>query len=297
MNPRSKALALATMAAVGCTPTRSELRKEANALQPAMGLLADPSANAQVIAPKRCELTLATLSRPLNDPALNEALWGAADEQAFAPEVRRALEANGLRIGLIAGHLPREVEDVLNAPPPDRVEPSHVQIYNGENTLYSVCPAIDRVALMLSQGDRVAGKDYTDAGGFLRLTAGHDGPNGVSLRIVPEVHHGPIRHGYVADASTSPFAVQQFVMRDGQQEDTLRELAASIAMGPGHVLAIGCRPDRALSLGHFLFTEREANSDRLAQKVLLIRARQAQSDPPTIQAGTSAEPSSRATSN
>ena len=183
------------------------------------------------------------------------------------------------------------MEDVLNAPPPDRVEPSHVQIYNGENTLYSVCPSVPQVALMLNQGNKVGGKDYHDAGGFLRLTANYDGSNGVGLRVVPEIHHGPIRHGYVADASTSP------VRRPAVRRPRRAAGRTRCATWPPRSRWSRARCSRSaagpigeLSLGHFLFTAAEANSDRLLQKVLLVRAHQVHSDPMSIGTGTAPEP-------
>ena len=62
------------------------------------------------------------------------------------------------------------------------------------------------------------------------------------------------------------------MLKDGQQEDTLRELAATLTLEPGQVAVIGCRPDRPRSLGAFLFTQPEPNSDRLLQKLVLIWA-------------------------
>ena len=56
--------------------------------------------------------------RPLRDEALDVSLWNAADEQVLTSEVRHALEVNGLRIGLITGALPADVESILNAPAP-----------------------------------------------------------------------------------------------------------------------------------------------------------------------------------
>jgi hypothetical protein len=274
MNPKSSALALAMTAVVGCTPTRSEVRRDAVLSQLGLG----NGTKGQVIAPKRCNLRLAVLSRPLHDEVLNDVLWRVADEQTLAPEVRRTLEANGLRMGMIVGSLPREVEDLLNASAPHKVDPTQLLVSSGENTLFSMNTAASKVSLLLNHDDRVVGKDYADASGYLRLTATQDGPTGVTLRFVPELHHGPIQHRFAADAATNPFSVQQFVMKDGQQEDTIRELAATLTLQPGQIAVVGCRPERERSLGHFLLTEPESNSDRLLQKVLLVWASQGRGD-------------------
>jgi hypothetical protein len=274
MNRKTFALAVATMVLVGCTPTRLAARRDDHTVLPPLG--ESVPAQGQVIVPKRCSIRLVVLSRPINDEAINQKLWSVADEQALAPEVRQRVEANGLRFGLVSGSLPLEVEEIVQAPPPNKVEPTLINIASGDNPLFSVCPATSKISLILSgRNGSVVGKDFNDARALFRVTATHDGPKGVALRFVPEVHHGPIQHRYVPDTSTNPFAVPDLLMKDGQQEDSLRDLAATITLQPGQIAVVGCQPDRPRSLGHFMLTEPEANSDRMLQKVLLVWASQA----------------------
>lgn len=275
MNRKTLALALATMSVVGCTPFGFDLRRNAETIAP---LKLGNGTKGQLILPKRCALRLAVLTRPLNDPAINHSLWGIVDEQLIGTEARRRLETNGLRIGIVPGSLPQDVEAILRAPPPHQIEPTQVNIPSGDNTLFALTAAVPRVSLIMNRHERTVGKDYHDVTGFIRLTASHEGPNGVSLRFVPELHFGPVTHRYAADTSTNPFSVQQFVMKEGQEEETLRELAATLTVQPGQVVVVGCRPECERSLGSYLLTEPEANSDRLQQKVLLIWAAQAAPD-------------------
>jgi hypothetical protein len=86
-------------------------------------------------------------------------------------------------------------------------------------------------------------------------------------------------------------------MKDSQQEDTIRELATTLVVRPNQVVALGSIPEPGRSLGHFLFTEDEANSDRVLQKVLIVWASQGQLEPlVTAQplAGTSSAPANAA---
>jgi hypothetical protein len=272
MNPKTVALAMATMAVVGCTPTRLGLRRDDHTVLPALGQ--GTSAKGQLIAPKRCDLRVAVLSRPLNDDAINKTLWSVADEQVLTAQVRQTLESNGLRVGLVSGTLPPEVDAILHAPPPHKVEPSLVNIPSGDSTLFCACPGAPKVSLIVNRDGHPIGKDFTDAKGLIRVTASYDGSSGVALRFVPEIHHGPIQHRWTPDASTNPFSVPELMVKDGQQEDSLRELAATVSLQPGQLVVVGCEPDRSSSLGHFLLTEAEANSDRMFQKVLLIWASQ-----------------------
>ena len=50
-----------------------------------------------------------------------------------------------------------------------------------------------RLSLLLNRDGRAVGKDYDDASGWLRVTAGRDGRAAVALRFVPEIHHGPVQ--------------------------------------------------------------------------------------------------------
>jgi hypothetical protein len=266
MNGKTWALALAMMAPVGCALTQSELRREP--ILPRLG------GGVQILAPKRCTLKVAIPSRPAPDGVLNDVLWSVADEQAVAPEARRALESNGLRVGLIAGDLPAEVQTLLDAPPPHKVDPLLIDLLDGDSALISLAAAASpsQVSVLLNREGKAVGKVYEDAKGHVRLTASQEGPSGVALRLVPEIHHGPVRRRIGTDANADEFAPQQFTLKDGQQEETLRELAASLTVQPGQVLVIGCRVDLPHSLGHFLLTEPVPHSDRLLQKVLLVWA-------------------------
>jgi hypothetical protein len=266
MNRKTWALALAVMAPVGCALTQSEPHREP--ILPRLG------SGGQILAPKRCTLKMAILSRPAPDAVLDDVLWSVADEQAVAPEARRALESNGLRVGLIAGDLPAEVQALLDAPPPHKVDPLLIDLPDDDSTLINLRAAASpsQVSVLLNREGKAIGKVYEDAKGHVRLIASQEGPSGVALRLVPEIHHGPVRRRIGTDANVDEFAPQQFTLKDGQQEETLRELTTSVTVQPGQVLVIGCRPDLPHSLGHFLLTEPQPHSDRLLQKALLVWA-------------------------
>lgn len=256
------------VAVVGCSLTQSRIRKDE--VLPLIG------GKERAIAPKRVALKMMIASRPLNDPALNESLWRVADVQVIQAEERQSWQSNGLRIGRVAGDLPPDVQAVLDAPPPHKVEPAIFAPPAGESTLVDLAPLTPKVDLLMNRDGKVAGKGYTEARGRLRVTPDYDGSNGITLRIVPELHHGPMKRGWsVAPGGAGSFEPQQFILRDGQQEDSLRELTVRLTLLPGQLAVASCVPNRTGSLGAFLFTEPEANSDRLLQKCLFIWANRA----------------------
>ena len=207
-------LTAALLGLSGCNPHKDPLRAEN--LFGRIGRL-----NGQIIEAKKCMLRVAILNRPFRDASINEAVWKVADEQAITREARRALEVNGLRIGQITGELPPELEAVLEAKPPHKVEPATFLLDDGDHTLVSVCDPVDQVSLLLNRENHPYGKDYQAASGYFRVTAEHDGGDKVSLRFTPEIHHGPVKRSYQAITQATPYAPQQFKINDGQQEERL----------------------------------------------------------------------------
>ncbi len=229
----------------------------------------------QLIEPKKCQLRVIILDRPYRDPAINEALWPVVDEQILPRAEQKALEANGLRIGRIIGDLPREIETILksdgrNGP---RVVPSDLLVESGDpKTLISVSPRTEQVSLLINRNDRVSGRDYQDISGYLRLVPRHHGARAVSLRVIPELHHGPIMRTFPTLPNATGIAPQELTIRDAQQEEEIRELAVDLLLEENHIAVIGCLPDNRRSLGSFLFSQPAAENDERHQRLILIWA-------------------------
>ncbi len=253
------------LALAGCTLTGGAIRKD--------GLIAPKLGGGSVVAPKRCVLRLMIAERPPGDSALGEAVWLAVDEQALDADARRVLQMNGLRIGRIAGDLPREVQEVLSAPPPKKIEAQTIVLPEGDHSLIDTgTAATPSLSLMLGQKDKVVGKVYEDARGFMRVTATFEGDDGVGLRIAPELHHGPIQQGWGVAAGGTAMTPGQIISKPGQKEEVFRDLACTVVLKPGQVLVLGGRHDRRGSLGDFLFGSIGPDTDRPAEKVVFIWA-------------------------
>jgi len=265
------AVALALMAMVGCTLTQSELRK--NGLLPTVG--GHAGEDGRTFMPKRCALKFMIVTKPVSDTVMSNRLWTVVDDQVLPDATREALATNGLRTGVVTGELPPEVQEVLNAPPPNRIDPALVIIAGGENTLVEMGASSPSLDLIVNRDGKAVGKVYDQAKGCLRLTPNYEGENGVSLRIVPELHHGPVKRSWSTVQGTT-FDPKQLTMKDGQTEETYRDLAAELNLHPGQVAVVGGRSDKPGSLGSFLFTANEVNSDRLLQRVLFIWASRAE---------------------
>jgi hypothetical protein len=275
---RWRPLALAPILALaGCLPRgKSDIRQaeKDGAVTPASYQAPAAGQPAQVFAPKRTRFSVAILSRPAKDPAVESAPWSVADEMVVPAEARAALEANGLRVGLIRGSLPMEIAKLLEPEPPTK-KPEVVEVEqpDGQPYLLDLAAASESVTLLVSRDGRASGKDYKDAKGLIRVTASGDDGGSVRVKLVPEIRHGPVLNGYGAAPGTGPFQPKEFVATRGQAEETFRDLAATVSLAPGQVLVIGGRGDSARGLGGFLFTRPEPNSDRVEQRLVLIWAR------------------------
>ncbi|HZW32496.1 MAG TPA: hypothetical protein VFF52_17410 [Isosphaeraceae bacterium] len=263
------ASAIGLLIVAGCTLDKTESRP-----QNVFNRIGGHGGGGQVIEPRRCWLRVVILNRPFRDPAINEVIWRVADEQVVAPAVRKANEANGLRIGRVTGEMPREVETILKEGEPrnPKVVPTNLFIESGEQSLISISEPVAQISLLVNKDNRVSGKDYQAASGFIRVTARHDGAHGVALRLVPEIHHGPLQRTFPALPNATGFAPQELSIRDGQQEDSIPELAADLVLENGQVAIMGCRPESQRSLGSFLFSEATAESGPSHQRLILIWA-------------------------
>jgi hypothetical protein len=227
----------------------------------------------QVVEPKRCLLKVAILTRPFGDPTINEVVWRVADEQIIPPAERRALEVNGLRVGRISGEVPLELEAALNETSPQKkVIPTNFVVDSGEATLIIVSSSVEQASLLLNRDNRIFGNDYRDVSGFFRVTPQQEGASNVSLRLVPEIHHGPVQRTFQAQPTAAPVGPQQFMINHGQQEETIRELATTLMLEPGQIAVIGYRPEYKRSLGNFMLTQSEAHSDQRIEKLVMIWA-------------------------
>ncbi|QDV32242.1 hypothetical protein [Tautonia plasticadhaerens] len=230
---------------------------------------------AELLDPERIALKVMIATRPIDEPSLRDAIWAVADEHALDADLRLRLEANGLRVGVVDGSMPPEVEELLSpeAPQGERIDPLVVAVPNGHATPIMVGPdePVDRKTLFLSLANGAVGRDYENARAAIRVSASRDG-DAIGLRVVPEIHHGFSQLRYAPADNLGPFEPEQFVMRDGQQEESFRDLAASLTIAPGQVLVLGCWPDRPGSLGHFHYTKLEPKSDRLLQSVVFLWA-------------------------
>ena len=276
--------ALALLALAGCNPVRTEFRRKADEVNATVFNVNSSGPRAgQRVEPKYCLLSTAIISRPVGDRVVDSSLWDVADEQVIKPDLRQALEANGLRVGIITGDLPSDVLETFQAKGA-RQETRWVQfaLPDGETTPIIIGEPVESVTLFLNHGGKVDGRDYHNALGRLLVTPRQADLHDVETRVVPQIQHGEKRRTIGAVENAGNFAPQEFAIKDAQQEEILRELGASLEVKPGQTMVIGCRSEQPRSLGTFLFLQPEAKSDRMLQSILLIQPSRNQDGSPKL---------------
>jgi hypothetical protein len=228
-----------------------------------------------ILQPRQCLLRVAIIDRMFRDPAVNETIWRVADEQVIAPPERKALQVNGLRVGRVIGELPKEIETILRGEGPNqtRIVPLNLLVESGETkTLISTTPRVAQVSLLINRDDRVTGADYKDASGFLRLIPRHHGEHAVSLRVIPEIHHGPIQRTFPSVPNAAGLAPHELSIRDAQKEEAIRDLTMDLILEEGQVAIFGCRPENVQNLGTFLFSQPLVENEERHQRLVLVWA-------------------------
>jgi hypothetical protein len=261
------AVCLALLAAGGC---RAGLWSD-TAHEPTATVAADrPRA-----APKTIPLELVFVRHEEHDPVLRDELWNLADEQVFDEPLRRRLQANGLRAGVITAQLPPHLADrflppavspgeTLPAPLPDNPAlVRHVlRLLPGRSSDVMAATGLEELVLLEHDGDSVRGKTYRDASSLVVLRAWPAADGRVRLSLSPTIKHGPVERSWVGEEG-------MFRLEAGQRRDALAGLSCEATVPTGSMIIVGCVGEPASTAGDALFRDRAGA--RAGQRLLAIR--------------------------
>ena len=241
------------------------------------------------MAPGSAVLEVFSIRLPPGEPDLNGRVWEEVDEQHFPIEVRRKLEKNGFRAGILAGQIPPSLARLLDLKDkpsasgevqqvkiadlvtPARVSSQHLQTRAGQRYEIAASGVIEKMPILVSEAGEIRGLTYEQAQGIFALHVAPQPDGRVQLELVPEIHHGQNRQHWVGDQSI-------FRLETGRPKRAFEELKLAAVMGPGAMLLLGSQPNRPGSLGHYFFLEGNGRDDRLDQKLILVRLCQTQHD-------------------
>jgi hypothetical protein len=199
---------------------------------------------------------------PLDQDRTVEALWQQVDEQCLDANLRSRLLANGLRAGVLGGALPDELADLLGlegempevsdsrtitpamaAPPVTR---RVVQVNRQEHRTIQASAVQDEAVVLLSKDGRVGGKPFREVEGRYELRAQAVAGQRVSVRVVPELHHGELRNRYTGSDQGI------LLMAPSREREAFDELTIGAELGAGDALVLSCLPEADSTLGGLL---------------------------------------------
>jgi hypothetical protein len=279
MSPASARLLLAlSFCASGCALYNP-------AINPQTGQILQPTQ----MPPGSVALEVVSVCLPADNPELANRVWEEVDEQDFPVEIRRQLEKNGFRAGVLAGQIPPALSQLLDfkgkpssagavqhvkiadlANPP-RVSTEHMQTHEGQRYEIASSSVIDKMPILATEGGELHGLTYEEAQGIFALHVKLRPDGRVELELIPEIHHGQTRQHWVGDQSI-------FRLETGRPKRSFDDLKLTATLGPGAMLLLSSLPNRQGSLGHYFFLESNNHDDRFDQKLILIRVCQTQHD-------------------
>jgi hypothetical protein len=196
------------------------------------------------MSPDSVVLDILFVRFPLADPEINEQLWEEIDEQHFPAQLRRRLQRNGFRVGLVGNPIPFTLTKLLELE--DKPQPT------GKASQLNVADML-----------------YSNAQPQMAIKAFPQRDGRVRLELVPELHHGQPQMRPVADSQG------MFRLVSSRPRREFDKMAISAVLSPGSTLLLGSLPNHPGSLGHHFFTE---DNGHLEQKLLVIRLSQTQHD-------------------
>jgi hypothetical protein len=221
----------------------------------------------------------------VGDVVLNGKLWNEVDEQRLPSELRRKLTENGFRAGVVGSHVPDDLARLLTISDKPHEKSDESQSINLEEepavTLRLlqaragkrnevVCSQVyDELPLLCPDEGQLRGRTLRQADARLGFKSFPETSNRVRLELVPELHHGEQQPRWVGTDGV-------LRLEAGKPREVFDDLSLRVSLAPGEMLVITSLADRPGSLGHYFFTQ--PTSERLAQKLLVIRIAQAGSD-------------------
>ncbi|NLE36813.1 MAG: hypothetical protein GX621_02180 [Pirellulaceae bacterium] len=265
---------LLTVGLSGCSPIDLVHR-------PGQSLLRQPR-----MASDSVVLDIFVVRFPFGDPAINGPAWREIDEQHPPIEYRRRFLANGFRAGVLAGQVPTELSQLLNASgnqllPGEMsqltaeelvkgptVLRGHFQLRSGVAKELVVVEDADDLPIAIhdAKGDR-SEQTYCRPEFLFAVRAEPISDGRVRLELVPEIHHGNYSQRWTTD--------EQGVLRlnPGRDTSSFDDMKIEAVLSAGQMLVLSTMPSCPGSLGHHFFSEPSGN-----QKLILVRLSQTQHD-------------------
>lgn len=220
------------------------------------------------------ELELLFIRCDEHDPVMRDELWTFVDEQCLDHGLRGRLAANGLRAGIVGGHLPPHLADRFAAAatglpdggelaPDAAVARRRLRLLPGRRSEIVTATALPELVLLERSGDGVSGATYHDASPLFVVEARPAADGRVQVSVVPEIRHGPLEKSWVGEDG-------MFRLETGQRRHRLEHLQFHALLPRDGMLVVGCAGDDSASVGDCLLRD-QRRGDRTNVRLIAIR--------------------------
>lgn len=211
-------------------------------------------------------------------------LWKLVDEQPLPADVRRRLNDNGFRAGLVGPNVPAALSDILKVTEQRTAEDDkHTVSLNpdgginlrvlhtkaGKRTELTLGGMHESLVLLESIDAQVGGKTYHKAECRFGLRAYSESDGKVRLELTPELHHGEFQNRRRGNDGA-------WMLTQERPKRVFHELQMEPKLAPGQMLLVASLPGRTGSAGYHFFTD--TSGDKPAPRLWVIRAARAASD-------------------
>ena len=231
-----------------------------------------------------------------HDKALCEEIWTFVDERALSDPACRALNANGLRAGIVTGHLPSHLAERFASNEAAAAAAADIagldatltrrllQLLPGKRSEIVTASRLQSVVLLEQCDGEVRGSTFHDVTAERAVEARPAAAGRVRIEAVPELRHGPVEKSWVGEDG-------MFRLETGQRRHRMDHVGIDVTVPQGSMLVIGCAGDASATVGDVLLRE-HGRGDRSTMRLLAIRPLDRAADPlfaPADPGGESAE--------
>lgn len=232
------------------------------------------------MAPDTVVLEIAFVRMSGDILAQQDVVWRQIDEQRLPPDLRRRMNENGLRAGVVSSQLPAELRKLLEekadplavtgaaTQPGGDVSVSQRKLDSrtGKRGVILSGGLREKLTLLQHKDGQVSGQDFMSAQCLFAVKTFPQGDGRVRMELTPEIEHGAPKQRWVGQDGA-------FQMESSKDHKVLSTLKMDLLVAPGEVLVITCTPEQ-VGLGKQFFAESKVGE----QKLLMIRLAQTQYD-------------------
>lgn len=217
---------------------------------------------------------------PPDTEQLADELWRDVDEQRLPTELRRRLEENGFRCGLIGSQYPDALNELmahsenhgqmdteLGAPRIGKATGTRrIQCRSGKRSQIIAGETVSQMAVMTNDNGILRGQSCNNAHCEFSMRTFALGDGRVRLELTPEIHHGVPKQTIVGGENAFRFDVTQ-------ERWVVDQLHIETTLSPGQSLLLTATPEARGLGGKFFGSQKNPGHHA---KLILIRLAQSE---------------------